>query len=172
MEILSLSTLATQLVLLPKWEAHFDTLTKRLACRFAHPKARQQASEYLRGLLSPVERKNGWQLAEHLGHETPYRVQHLLDLVVWNADAVRDDLQAYVIEHLGHSEGVLVIDETGFLKKGDKSVPRRVCERAVGAAQSLRPQRASVLLGICSRGDAAVHSRHRCRNPVDNRDQL
>lgn len=122
METLSLSTLATQLVPLPDWEAHFDNLTKRLARRFAHPKARQQASEYLQGLLSPVERKNGWQLAEHLGHDTPYRVQHLLDRAVWDADVVRDDLQAYVSDHLGHPDGVLVIDETGFLKKGDQSV--------------------------------------------------
>ena len=121
METLSLSTLATQLVPLPDWEAHFDHLTQRLARRFVHPKARQQASEYLNGLLSSVERKNGWQLAEHLGHDTPYRVQHLLDRAVWNADAVRDDLQAYVREQIGHPDGVLVVDETGFLKKGEHS---------------------------------------------------
>jgi len=148
MKTLSLSTLATQLVLLPKWEAHFDTLTKRLASRFVHPKARQQASEYLRGLLSPVERKNGWQLAEHLGHETPYRVQHLLDRAVWNADAVRDDLQAYVIEHLGHSEGVLVIDETGFLKKGDKSVG--VKRQYSGTAGRIENCQVGVFLGYAT----------------------
>ena len=122
METLSLSTLATQLVPLPAWEAHFNALTQRLACRFARPEARKQAGEYVQGLLSLVERKNGWQLAEHLGHKTPYRVQHLLDRAVWDADAVRDDLQASVSDALGHPEGVLVIDETGFLKKGDKSV--------------------------------------------------
>ena len=94
MKSLSLSTLATQLIALPEWEAHFNNLTHRLSRRFARPDARKQASEYLQGLLSPVERKNGWQLAEHLGHETPYRVQHLLDRAVWDADAVRDDLQA------------------------------------------------------------------------------
>lgn len=121
METLSLSTLATQLVPLPDWEAHFDTLTKRLARRFTRPEARTQASEYLQGLLSPVERKNGWQLAEHLGHQTPCRIQHLLDRAVWDADAVRDDLHQYVSEYLGHPEGVLVIDETGFLKKGTHS---------------------------------------------------
>jgi len=149
METLSLSTLATQLVPLPDWETHFDNITKRLAPRFAHPKARQQASEYLQGLLSPVERKNGWQLAEHLGHETPYRVQHLLDRAVWDADAVRDDLQAYVSEHLGHPEGVLVIDETGFLKKGDKSAG--VKRQYSGTAGRIENCQVGVFVGYATR---------------------
>ena len=78
--------------------------------------------DYLRGLLSPVERKNGWQLAEQAGDATPYGVQHLLSTYVWDADLVRDDLRDYVVEHLGDVHGVLVVDETGFLKKGNKSV--------------------------------------------------
>ena len=73
---------------------------------------------YLRGLLSPVERKNGWQLAEQAGQETPYATQHLLGRAAWSADEVRDDLRAYVVAHLGEADGVLVIDETGFLKEG------------------------------------------------------
>jgi len=149
METLSLSTLATQLVPLPDWESHFAHLTQRIARRFAHPKARQQASEYLQGLLSPVERKNGWQLAEHLGHETPYRVQHLLDRAVWNADAVRDDLQAYVSEHLGHPDGVLVIDETGFLKKGDKSAG--VKRQYSGTAGRIENCQVGVFVGYATR---------------------
>ena len=149
METLSLSTLATQLVPLPAWEPHFDHLTKRLARRFAHPKARQQASEYLQGLLSPVERKNGWQLAEHLGHETPYRVQHLLDRAVWNADAVRDDLQQYVSEHLGHPDGILVIDETGFLKKGENSVG--VKRQYSGTAGRIENCQVGVFVGYATR---------------------
>ena len=72
--------------------------------------------------LSPVERKNGWQLAEQAGDATPYGVQHLLSTYVWDADLVRDDLRDYVVEHLGGVHGVLVVDETGFLKKGNKSV--------------------------------------------------
>ena len=74
---------------------------------------------YLKGLLSPVERRNGWQLAEHAGDSRPDGVQRLLATANWDADLVRDDLQRYVIEHLGHPQGVLVMDETGFLK-GEK----------------------------------------------------
>ena len=76
---------------------------------------------YLRGLLSAVERKNGWQLAEQAGDATPDGVQRLLYNYRWDADQVRDDLMDYVVEHLGDADGVLVVDETGFLKKGDKS---------------------------------------------------
>jgi SRSO17 transposase len=77
---------------------------------------------YLEGLLSPVERKNGWQLAEYAGERTPDGMQRLLSTARWDADAVRDDLRAYVVEYLGDREAILVIDETGFLKKGTKSV--------------------------------------------------
>ena len=74
------------------------------------------------GSLSPIERKNGWQLAEALGYRTPHGVQHLLGRAEWSADAVRDDLLRYVKEQLADPQGSLVIDETGFLKKGSKSV--------------------------------------------------
>ena len=74
------------------------------------------------GCSVPWERKNGWQLAEQAGDATPYGVQHLLSTYVWDADLVRDDLRDYVVEHLGDVHGVLVVDETGFLKKGNKSV--------------------------------------------------
>ena len=69
-----------------------------------------------------MERKNGWQLTEQAGDATPYGVQHLLSTYVWDADLVRDDLRDYVVEHLGGVHGVLVVDEMGFLKKGNKSV--------------------------------------------------
>ena len=72
-------------------------------------------------MLSAVERKNGWQLAEASEHATPYGVQHLLDRAPWDADAVRDDLREYLAEELGDPNGVLVVDETGFLKKGTHS---------------------------------------------------
>ena len=74
-----------------------------------------------RGLLSPVERKKGWQLAERAGDATPDGVQRLLSTYQWDADLVRGDLAGYVMEHLADAEAVLVVDETGFLKKGDKS---------------------------------------------------
>ena len=72
---------------------------------------------YVRGLLNPVERKHGWQLATQAGQETSYATQHLLGRAVWSADEVRDALRAYVVAHLGEADGVLVIDETGFLKR-------------------------------------------------------
>jgi DDE superfamily endonuclease len=77
---------------------------------------------YLRVLVSPVERKNGWQVAEEAGEATPYGMQHLLDRAKWDADGVRDELRSYVSETLGEEAAILVIDETGFLKKGRKSV--------------------------------------------------
>ncbi len=96
-------------------------VASRIAARFARAEARRRAQVYLRGLLSPIERKNGWQLAEAAGDATPYAMQHLLDRADWDAEAVRDDLRAYVVEHLGDPAAVLVVDETGFLKKGTKS---------------------------------------------------
>jgi SRSO17 transposase len=121
MNTLTLPHLQEQLATIRSWDQELETVAQQIAPRFARPEARQRALDYLRGLLSPVERKNGWQLAEQLGHTTPYSVQHLLGRAVWDADAVRDDLLRYVVENLGDPEGVLVIDETGFLKKGDKS---------------------------------------------------
>jgi SRSO17 transposase len=76
----------------------------------------------LKGLITPIERKNSWQLAEQAGDDTPYGVQHLLGRAEWDADEVRSDLRDYVNQHLGEEVAVLVVDETGFLKKGDKSV--------------------------------------------------
>ncbi len=84
--------------------------------------ARERIGVYLRVLLSPVERKNGWQVAEEAGEATPYAMQHLLDRAKWDPDGVRDELRSYVIETLGEEAAVLVMDETGFLKKGSKSV--------------------------------------------------
>ena len=93
-----------------------------IAGQFHRSEPRRTALDYLKGLLSPVERKNGWQLAEQVGDATPDRVKRLLSSYVWDADLVRDDLRNYVVEHLGQEDGILVGDETGFLKKGTKSV--------------------------------------------------
>ena len=82
---------------------------------------RRRALAYLQGLLAPVERKNGWQLAEAAGDATPDGMQDFLARMRWDADQVRDDLRAYVVEHLGDAGAVLVLDETGFVKKGVKS---------------------------------------------------
>ncbi len=104
------------------WANEFDAVVERIGPHFARTEARVRARDYLVGLLSPVERKNGWQLAEQVGNQTPYGIQNLLGRAQWDAFAVSNALRAYVVEHLGHSQAVLVIDETGFLKKGTKSV--------------------------------------------------
>src|SRR5688500_7064392 len=104
------------------WTEELEAVGDRLSVHFARSEVRQRAQDYLRGLLSEAERKNSWQLAEVAGNSTPYGIQHLLGRANWDADAVRDELREYVIEHLAGGERVLVIDETGFLKKGDKSV--------------------------------------------------
>lgn len=98
-----------------------DSLFARVAGRFGRVEPRRQARAYLIGLLAPVERKNGWQLAEAAGDDTPDRMQRLLNTACWDPDLVRDDLRSYVAEHLGHRDGVLVVDETGFIKKGNRS---------------------------------------------------
>ena len=103
------------------WLLELTDVERRIGAQFPRWDARQRAGAYLRGLLSPVERKNGWQLAEVHGDDTPYGVQHLLGRAVWNAEAVRDDLRGYLMEHLGTPQGVMVIDETGFLNKGRHS---------------------------------------------------
>src|SRR5215207_1179023 len=104
------------------WRAGLEVLHARIAARFRRPEVRARARRYLAGLLERIERKNGWQLAEQLGESGPQGVQRLLNAARWDAEAVRDDLRAYVVEHLGDDQAVLVVDETGFLKKGTKSV--------------------------------------------------
>ena len=104
-----------------RWAEGIERVHQCIAGRFRRPEPRRRALEYLKGLLSPVERKNGWQLAEQVGDATPYGVQRLLSGYVWDADLVRDDLKQYVVEHLGDGDAVVVVDETGFLKKGEKS---------------------------------------------------
>src|SRR6266704_1455550 len=96
-------------------------LSGRIAPRFGRVEVRSRVGRYLRGLLATVERKNGWQLAEELGDPNAHGVQRLLAEAEWDEEAVRDDWRAYVIEHLGEAGGVLVVDETGFVKKGKKS---------------------------------------------------
>jgi SRSO17 transposase len=103
------------------WAAGLEKVLERIGGRFARSEPRVRAGVYLRGLLSAAERKNGWTLAEQAGDRTPDAMQRLLNHADWDADAVRDDLRAYVVEHLGDEAAVLVVDETGFLKKGTRS---------------------------------------------------
>ena len=105
-----------------RWAEGINQVHQCIGGRFRRPEPRRRALDYLRGLLSPVERKNGWQLAEQAGDATPDGVQRLLYNYRWDADLVRDDLKSYVTRYLGDADAVLVVDETGFLKKGEKSV--------------------------------------------------
>jgi SRSO17 transposase len=104
------------------WAAGLQALHAQIAGRFARAEPRWRVLAYLRGLLGNVTRKNGWQLAEHAGERTPDGMQRLLATAGWDPDLVRDDLRGYVVEHLGDPGAVLVVDETGFLKKGSTSV--------------------------------------------------
>jgi SRSO17 transposase len=108
---------------LGRWLRTLGELHRRIGHRFARSEARERVKRYLFGLLGRVERKNGWQMAEAMGEHDPQGVQRLLNSARWDAEEVRDDLLEYVVEHLGDEEtGVLIVDETGFLKKGEKSV--------------------------------------------------
>jgi SRSO17 transposase len=104
------------------WAVGLEAIHTRISHHFARSEPRQRTLAYLKGLLGNVERKNGWQLAEYGGDSTPDGIQRLLNSYDWDADQVRDDLRNYVVEHLHDDQSVLVVDETGFIKKGTQSV--------------------------------------------------
>jgi SRSO17 transposase len=103
------------------WTDGLGEVDQRLRPYFARREAHQRALAYLRGLLSPIDRKNSWQLAEIMGDATPYGFQHLLGRADWDADSVRDELRQYIHDYLHDDAAIVVIDETGFLKKGRQS---------------------------------------------------
>ena len=103
------------------WRDELDVLKRRLGPLFVRPEPRRQTGLYLEALLSGAQRKNGWQLAEQIGDARPWRTQRVLSHVQWDQDGARDICRDYVIEHIGSPDGVLVVDETGFLKKGTHS---------------------------------------------------
>src|SRR5215216_5301467 len=132
-----------------------EALTARLRPHFRRGAAHRHAGEYVRGLLGPVERKNGWQLAEHVGHRHPRTIQRVLDRSAWDADAVRDDLREQVITALGDEDGVLVVDETGFIKKGPKSCG--VARQYSGTAGRIENCQIGVFLGYAgAKGRAGI----------------
>src|SRR5205814_125612 len=96
-------------------------LLVRIGSHFGRAEVRKRVGRYLQGLLAEVQRKNGWQMAEELGEANAHGVQRLLEEADWDEEAVRDELRTYVIEQLGAPEGILVVDETGFVKKGKQS---------------------------------------------------
>jgi SRSO17 transposase len=137
--------------------AYLADVERRLAPYFARAEPHQRAMAYLRGLLSPTERKNSWQLAEASGNPTPYGFQHLLRRADWEADAARDELRRYIIQHLGDPDAVLVIDETGFLKKGRHSAG--VARQYSGTAGKVENCQIGVFLGYATRLGQALLDR-------------
>src|SRR5215203_1030842 len=105
-----------------QWQELLDELLGRVAGRFGRVDLRRRAKAFVRGLLADLPRKNCWTIAEHAGDPSPDGMQHLLGRAVWDADALRDDVRGYLTEHLGDPEAVLVVDETGDLKKGTGTV--------------------------------------------------
>jgi len=140
-----------------RWAACLDEVHAHIAGRFARSEQRQRARAYVQGLLSPIERKNGWQLAEEAGLATPYAMQYLLNRAVWESDELRDQLQAYVREMMAGPDGMLVIDETGFLKKGKKSVG--VQRQYSGTAGRIENCQIGVFLTYASQGDHTLVDR-------------
>jgi SRSO17 transposase len=139
------------------WTVELETLWEKVAPRFGRVEVRHRAGGFLQGLLSAAERKNGWQLAEQAGDTTPDGMQRLLNHARWDPDEVRDDLRDYVVEHLGDPGGVLVIDETGFLKKGTKSAG--VQRQHSGTAGRIENCQIGVFLAYASRHGHALIDR-------------
>lgn len=132
-----------------------DGVLDLLRRHIRRPEAARHAGDYLRGLLAEVDRKNGWQLAEHAGYAHPRGMQRVLDRSVWDADAVRDDLRAAVAAALGDPAGILVVDETGFPKQGIHSVG--VARQYCGTLGKIANCQIGVFLGYASaKGHAAI----------------
>src|SRR6476646_5395542 len=135
--------------------AGLDAVAARLRPRFRRRAAHRHAGAYLRGLLGEAERKNGWQLAEHAGYRHPRTSRRVLDRSAWDDAAVRDDLRTFVLEHLADADGVLVVDETGFIKKGTKSCG--VARQYSGTAGRIENCQIGVCLGYTgAKGRAGI----------------
>ncbi len=139
------------------WGQQLDEVARRIGARFARSETRDRVRAYLIGLLGPVQRKNSWQLAEQIGDDDPYGVQHLLGRSDWDPDEVRDDLRAYVVETLGDADAVLILDETGFLKKGAHSAG--VARQYTGTAGRIENAQVGVFLAYASRHGTAFLDR-------------
>jgi SRSO17 transposase len=135
---------------LEAWQEAFEPFHARFADLFERSESREQAKKYLRGLLAQAERKNSWQVAEVVGDRVPDRMQRLLYRVPWDAEAARDRLQQFVIETFGDDEGIGVVDETSFLKKGTHSVG--VARQYLGAAGKLENGQVATVLSYAAKG--------------------
>jgi SRSO17 transposase len=103
------------------WEEEFKSICLRMSRLFTWPESKAHAEQYLRGLLAPLQRKNGWTIAEHVGEKEPKSVQRFLNLTPWDADKLLDIVRLYAMENFADPRGILIADPTGFAKKGTKS---------------------------------------------------
>ena len=140
-----------------QWGQQLDEVARRIGARFPRSETRDRVRAHLVGLLGPVQRKNAWQVAEQIGDADPYGVQYLMGRSEWDPDAVRDDLRAYVVESLGDPDAVLVLDETGFLKKGTKSAG--VARQYTGTAGRIENAQVGVFLAYAGRHGVAFLDR-------------
>src|SRR6266508_3828308 len=139
------------------WQELLEELLGRVAGRFGRVDLRRRAWAFVRGLLPDLPRKNCWTIAEHAGDPNPDGMQHLLGRAVWDHDAVRDDVRTLVVEHLGDPEAVLVVDETGDLKKGTATVG--VQRQYTGTAGRIENAQVAVYLVYASRAGHALIDR-------------
>lgn len=132
-----------------RYATEFEAFHARFAHLFGRRERRETARQYLRGLLAQVQRKNCWQMAEAVGEANPQPLQRLLYSTPWDADEARDELQSFVVERFGEADGIGIVDETGFLKKGTKSVgvKRQYC----GTAGKIENCQVGVFLTYCTR---------------------
>jgi SRSO17 transposase len=140
-----------------RWRQTFDRVMGRVGGQFGRAEPRRTAGQYVAGLLSGTERKNCWWLAEHAGHARPDAMQRLLRTASWNVERVRDELRAIVVERLADPDGVLIADETGFLKKGVHSVG--VQRQYTGTAGRIENAQVGVFLSYASRHGRALIDR-------------
>lgn len=149
-------SLGSELPSLNRWSEALAEIQARIAPRFARAEVRERVGRYVVGLLDRVERKNGWHLAEAIGETGPQGVQRLLNAAVWDTEGVRDDLRRYVVDALGDgASGVLIVDETGFLKQGRHSCG--VARQYTGTAGTTSNAQVGVFLAYASaKGTAFV----------------
>jgi len=137
-----------QVAVLEGWSEALEEVQQRISSYVARPEPRSRVRLYLEGMLGKAERRNGWHLAEAAGEATPYGMQRLIASASWDADQVRDDLQVYVCQHMGDPTAVLVLDETGFLKKGKSSAG--VARQYSGTAGRIENCQVGVFLAYAS----------------------
>jgi len=140
------------------WSDSLKSFQGRIGKYFARSEAKAAAFDYIQALLCPVEPKNGWQMAQQVGHANPYRLQHLLGRAIWDEEQMCAEVRDYVVEHLDDGAGILVVDETSFLKRGEESVG--VGKQYCGLTGQIENCQVGVFLAyISSKGQSLIDRR-------------